>query len=563
MSATAVQQPGDRHPSEALVRRSAASTVASLIAMQARLHPAKPALEDGARRTSYGELDERTRRLASALAARGVGRGSRIGILSENRLEYLEVFIAAARLGAIAACQNGRLTAPELAHCVGLVEPQVMIVSPRHEAKLRELGRAGAQATAAGATSAQATAGGPAGVQATGAKATGAETIVLGEPYEALLASAALQPRPAEIDPEDPLLILYTSGTTGLPKGAVISHRAELARNMVLCAEFGLGSSDTFVAWSPLSHMGAAEFSLGTLMCGGKVIVVDGFDQAALARIVAAERLGWLLLMPGMVGAFAEELKRGAIRPAGVKVCGVMADLVPPSEIAEITALLGAPYANTFGATETGCPPCSSNLIPVGTAPVRLSKQQSPFCEVRLVDEQDRDVPDGTPGELCMRGPTLFSGYWRAAAATAHDFRGGWFHMGDVFVRNPDGTLDFVDRVKYMIKSGGENIYPAEIERVLLQDPRVADAAVVRAPDSQWGEVPIAFVARRDETLTAEQLDSLCRAQLAGFKRPKGIRFIALEAFPRSASGKIQRHLLEQQLSEPGARPAAGTRSST
>ena len=164
-----------------------------------------------------------------------------------------------------------------------------------------------------------------------------------------------------------------------------------------------------------------------------------------------------------------------------------MADLVPPAEIAEVTTLLNAPYANTFGATETGCPPCSSNLIPVGVAPTRLSKQQSPFCEVQLVDAEDRDVPDGEPGELCMRGPTLFSGYWRAPETNAKDFRGGWFHMGDVFVRNPDGTLDFVDRVKYLIKSGGENIYPAEIERVLLQDKRVADAAVVRKRDPEMG----------------------------------------------------------------------------
>ena len=225
-----------------------------------------------------------------------------------------------------------------------------------------------------------------------------------------------------------------------------------------------------------------------------------------------------------------------------------MADLVPPAEIAEVTRLLRAPYANTFGATETGCPPCSSNLIPIGVAPARLSKQQSPFCEVRLVDADDRDVAVGVPGELCMRGPTLFSGYWRAPETNAKDFRGGWFHMGDVFIRNPDGTLDFVDRVKYLIKSGGENIYPAEIERVLLQDPRVADAAVVRQPDAKWGEVPIAFVARRDEMLTEEELRSRCREQLAGFKQPKAIHFIPFDAFPRSASGKVQRHELERRL---------------
>jgi fatty-acyl-CoA synthase len=174
---------------------------------------------------------------------------------------------------------------------------------------------------------------------------------------------------------------------------------------------------------------------------------------------------------------------------------------------------------------------------------------------VRLVDPGDQEVPDGTPGELAMRGPTLFSGYWHADETS--DFRGGWFHMGDVFVRNADGSLDFVDRVKYLIKTGGENVYPAEIERVLMQDARVADAGVVRRPDAKWGEVPIAFVARRGDGVTAAELFARCRAELAGFKQPKGIAFIAFEAFPRSASGKVQRHELEKLLTsalveEPG-----------
>jgi fatty-acyl-CoA synthase len=174
---------------------------------------------------------------------------------------------------------------------------------------------------------------------------------------------------------------------------------------------------------------------------------------------------------------------------------------------------------------------------------------------VRLVDPEGRDVPDGSPGELCMRGPTLFSGYYRADEVNEREFRDGWFHMGDVFVRNADGTLDFVDRVKYLIKSGGENVYPAEIERVLLQDPRVADAAVVRRRDPKWGEVPVAFVARRDEALTADELRVRCRAELAGYKQPKDIIFLPLDAFPRSASGKVQRHELEKRL-EPSKEPA-------
>jgi fatty-acyl-CoA synthase len=504
----------------ALVAQSARSTVASLFAARTKVHPERLAAQDAARRLTYRELDERAGRLAARLAAAGVARGARIAVLSENRLEYLEVFLAAARLGAIVACQNWRLAPPELTHCLDLVGPAAVVVSPRHAEALAALDR-----------------GGPA-------------PIVFGEGYEAALAQHEPVAAPAEVDPEDPLLILYTSGTTGMPKGAVISHRAQVVRNLVTRAEFAVAVDDTFVAWSPLYHMGAVDNSLGTLMAGGKVIVVDGFDAERLADIVAEEPLGWLLLMPGMVGAFAEVLERRGVRARSIKLCGVMADLVPPAEIARITTLLGAPYANTFGATETGCPPCSSSLIPVGVAPQTLSKQQSPFCEVRLVDADDIEVPDGAPGELAMRGPTLFSGYWRADEVNARDFRGGWFHMGDVFVRNPDGSLDFVDRVKYLIKSGGENIYPAEIERVLLQDPRVADVAVVRRPDKKWGEVPVAFVARRDDTLSADDLIERCRGQLAGYKRPKGIHFIALEAFPRSASGKIQRHELERRLTE-------------
>jgi fatty-acyl-CoA synthase len=498
------------------IQRSSASTVASLFAARAMVHPTRIAIEDGARSLTYAEVLARTSRLAAALALRGVGRGDRIAVLSENRVEYLEVLLAAARIGAIAACQNWRLAPAELAHCVDLVEPAVTFVSPRFAEKLAALGRPDAP-------------------------------VVFGPAYEAAIDAAASAPL-GEVDPEDPLLILYTSGTTGLPKGATISHRAEIARNLVVHAELGVAADDTYVAWSPLYHMGGAEYSLGTLMSGGTVIVVDGFDRARLAAMVGERALGWLLLMPGMVGAFADELEARRIRPRGIKVCGVMADLVPSAEIARITRLLGAPYANTFGATETGNPPCSAGLVPIGEAPARLPKTQSAYCEVRLVDANGDDVPDGTPGELWMRGPTLFSGYWHAPDANRADFRDGWFHMGDVFVRNPDGTLDFVDRVKYLIKSGGENVYPAEIERVLLADPRVADAAVVRRRDAHWGEVPVAFVARRDESLATADLFARCRAALAGYKQPKDIVFIALEAFPRSASGKVVRQELERML---------------
>ncbi|HVV88025.1 MAG TPA: AMP-binding protein [Kofleriaceae bacterium] len=492
-----------------------ASTVASLFAARAGVAPGARAIVDERGTWTYAALRERVARLAGHLRACGVGEGDRVAVLSRNRGEYLELFLAAAWTGAIVACQNWRLAGEELAHCLDLVEPALLVASPDEALRLAHRRE---------------------------------PLLVLGEAYEAALAAAAPVAHPAELDPEAALLVLYTSGTTGLPKGAVISHRAEIVRNLVVRAELGLAAADSYVAWSPLYHMGGAEYSLATLMSGGAVFVVDGFDGARLAAIVEREPIGWLLLMPGMVGRFADLLEARASRPAGVKVCGVMADLVPPADLARITRLLGAPYVDTFGATETGNPPASAGLVPIGVEPARLSKVQSAWCEVRLVDETGADVAPGQPGELWMRGPTLFSGYWRAPEASAEAFAGGWFHTGDVFVRNPDGTLDFVDRRKYLIKSGGENVYPAEVERVLLADPRVAEAAVVRRRDARWGEVPVAFVARRDPALTADELLAACRDRLAGYKRPREVLFLDYAAFPRSASGKVLRHELERRL---------------
>jgi len=266
--------------------------------------------------------------------------------------------------------------------------------------------------------------------------------------------------------------------------------------------------------------------------------------------IVATEKLGWLHLNSAVIDRLVTRMKKEGTRAKSVKAVGVMADLVPRQRIAEVTLLMSAPFANTFGSTETGPVPASKGLIDIGVVPERLSKQQSSMCELRLVDEYDVDVPDGEPGEALVRGPSLFSGYWGAHDVNAEVFRGGWFHMGDVFRRNSDGTLDFVDRRKYLIKSGGENIYPAEIERVLLASPQIETAVVVRRPDRKWGEIPVVFVVTRSNQLTTEDVVKLCRDQLAGYKIPKDVRFIANEDIPRSTSGKVKRHELERRLVE-------------
>ncbi|TNC13021.1 long-chain fatty acid--CoA ligase [Methylobacterium terricola] len=481
------------------------------------MHPASPAVQQGRRTRSYLELDDRTRRLADALAARGIVRGDRIAVLAENCLEYIEIQLAAARLGVTVACQNWRLSTTELCHCIGLAAPKLLIVTKRYEQRAPLV-------------------------------APDVAVLVVGEAYEAWIAAAQPLPGNGLADPEDGIVILYTSGTTGLPKGAVISHRAMVSRCLVNNANGALALDGTQLAWAPLFHMIGTDMVLGTLIGGGKVIVTDGFTAAEVVEIVGRERLGWLNVMPGVVEPIIDEMTRTGIRPVGIRAIGCMADLVPRHQLAEITRLLGAPYANSFGSTETGSPPATRSLIPIGTIPDHLRKEQSRFCDVVLLDEEDRPVAPGQPGAIAVRGPTLFSGYVGDEAATARDFRNGWFHMGDVFVRHADGTLEFVDRRKYLIKSGGENIYPAEIERVLLASDRIVDAAVVRSPHPGWGEVPVVFVVRSDPHLTEADVIALCRAALAGYKTPKAVHFVGTDELPRNATGKIVRHELERRL---------------
>ena len=501
-----------------LVSNAQALTVADLLRKQVSLRPQSIAIEDAQVSLTYGDLDLRVNRAANVLMARGVAMGDRVAILSENRHEYIELELAAAKIGAIVACLNWRLTDAECERCVRLVSPRVLFVSARFTPALARM------------------------VHGVG------EIVDLDADYETLLARAADQDPQRDFDPEQGLVILFTSGTTGLPKGALISQRAMVARATCFAAEYGIGADRSYIAWSPLFHMAATDFVLATLMIGGKVIVHDGLDADRLCAALEREPISWLVAMPGMIDTLIDGLRRNGTRPRGVKMVGAMADLVPRQQIAEVTALLNAPYLNSFGATETGLAPASGGLLAPGIVPKNLSKRESAFCRVRLVDADDHEVALGVTGEVALRGPTLFSGYWNAPEVNAHDFRGGWFHMGDLFVRHADGTLDFIDRVKYLIKSGGENIYPAEIERVLLAYAAVADAAVVRRRDERWGEVPVAFVAvKPGMQCDSADLASYCREQLASYKIPKEFRIVELAAFPRSSTGKIQRHEIERQ----------------
>ena len=505
-------------PKQDWPRTAAGLNVSDLFEDQVVTRPDAVAIQSAEGEWTYAQLGMRVDRMAAWLQSQGVQRGERVAILSENRREFALTLLAAAKLGAIVACMNWRQSPDELSHCIGLVAPRVVLVSPRHRQHVSLFGSA--------------------------------RVTLFGAQFdEALMSPAAGAVLQNCAEPEDGLYILYTSGTTGKPKAALISHRALLARSAVGAMDRGSRRGSTFIAWPPMFHMASADNVLITLIGGGKVIVMDGLQVEALCD--AAEResnLGWFVLMPGMIDKVLDEFKRRGTRPQRPDSIGCMADLVPRQQIAEVTRLFDSPFRNTFGSTEGGPAPGSGGRVAVGVTPGNLAKNQSSLSRVRLVDEAGREVAQGQTGELLLRSPTLFSGYWGMPEATAEAFADGWFHTSDVFVREPDGSLQFVDRRKYLIKSGGENIYPAEIEQLLLASPRIADAAVVRKSDAKWGEVPVAFVAARDESLTADDVLAICRGRIASYKMPREVRFVRNKDMPRSTTGKIMRNELEALL---------------
>ena len=479
--------------------------------------PAAIAIIEYDKKITYGELNDRVNKLANGLNDKGLKHGDRVAVIARNCAAFLELELACAKTGVILVSLNWRLAKEEVTHCLNLTQPKLVFATIEFQELLPNSNKT--------------------------------KNILFHTEYENLLNNSSNKEPINKVDAEDGLVIIFTSGTTGLPKGALISHRALITRALIFTAETRAPKNDTFIAWSPLFHMGSNDFSIATLLHGGQVVITDGYDPKEMIKIIETHAVHYLTVVPGMIEDFIDKLKSSNVKPKPIGLIGAMADLVPRPLLKEITSLLDAPYWNTFGSTETGNPPASGNLVPIGSLPKKLSKKQNNFCEIRLVDPDDNDVANGEPGELAIRGPSLFSGYWANEEANAEAFRNGWFHMGDVFRRTPEGLLEFVDRVKYMIKSGGENIYPAEIEQHIMADDRVVDVAVVRKSDERWGEIPVAFVACNTDNIKNTDIIELCRDRIANYKLPKEVYFMKNDDMPRSTSGKIQRHILEQRLS--------------
>ncbi|KAA9166394.1 long-chain-fatty-acid--CoA ligase [Amycolatopsis acidicola] len=493
-------------------------TMGDQLARHARLSPGRIAFRYNETSRSYGEFDERVSRLANALRERGVGYGDRVVVLGLNTLEVLEGYFASTRLGAICVPVNFRLVADEIAYVLEDAGASAIIV----HAPL-----AGAMAKAREKASLD------------------VPCLVFGgdgADYEEALAAASPEFAELTVDEQDPAFIMYTSGTTGRPKGAVLTHHNLLMHAFSNMAHLGVTPEDkVWLAAAPLFHIAGLSGLLPNLLLGGRTVLLPSgqFDPAAVVELFERERVSSCFLVPaqwqaicavpGIADRDLSALTRiswGAA-PASTTLLRTLIETFP-----------GADVNTAFGQTE--CSPVTTLLR--GEDSIRkIGSVGTPMLnvEVRVVDDDLNDVPRGEVGEIVYRSPMVMKEYWNKPAETAEAFRGGWFHSGDLVREDEDGYYYVVDRKKDMIISGGENIYCAEVEDVLAGHPKIGEVALIGMPDEKWGETPLAVLSPRTqgEPPTPAELEEWCTERLARYKRPR--RIAVVEALPRNPSGKV------------------------
>jgi fatty-acyl-CoA synthase len=501
-----------------LARAVSGYTVHDLFQRAFRIYADRVAVTSETDSFTYRELGERSARLAAALYGLGVRPGDRVAVLAETRPEYVETYAALASLGVTALTLNIRLHPDELAYCLDSGKPVALLTS----AALAD--RVGAEQS---------------GLRG---------RICFDGPlpghlgYAELLAAASPLAPVIDVHAEDIHNVLYTSGTTGRPKGAMISQGAAAIRGLRLAQWFGLTAADGFIGWLPLFHCGGDESLYATMLTGGTYATLRKADVETMFRLIERDRLSWTLLLPGVITDFLHHPRRTEFDLSSFRFAIGYANMMP-HVVEQLIQACEIDFYDAFGQTETSYL-LAHGVIHPGETPT-LRKTPSPQLTVRIVDADLNETAVGEPGECVVRGPGVMSGYLDDPASTAEVFHGGWLHTGDVLVRNPDGTLSFVDRKRYLIKTGGENVYPAEVEQVIAGHDAVQEVCVYGVPDEHWGEAVAAVVVRTPGAeVTEEEIVSWCRERLAGFKRPRQLRFITAAELPRSTTGKIQRHEL-------------------
>jgi len=494
---------------------------ADVLGERARLSPGRTALVSvpTGERFTYRELNARAEKAAAFLRDRlGVSKGDRVGLLSHNRVEYVDLFFAAAKSGVVLVPLGTRLTHRELAFIAGDAGLSALVYDGSFSGT----------------------------VAALRVEAEVPSWIALDDPApsgDLSLATelAAMPEAPftrTRCDGEDLHALLYTSGTTGKPKGVMVPHRmtAWNGWNTALC--WGLSESDVSPLFTPLYHAGGlGAFLVPILAAGGTIVLHAGFDAAEVWTTVAKERCTVVLGVPTIWKMLLEHPSFEAADLSSIRWL-ISGGAPLPLYLIDAYQKRGVVFKQGYGLTEVGVN-CFAMSVEESVAKKGSIGRPLMMTEAKLIDEAGADVPVGEVGELCLRGPHVSKGYWRNAAATAEAIDAeGYFHTGDLARRDADGFFTIAGRRKDMLISGGVNVYPAEIEGELLLHPAVMDAAVVGVPDPTWGEVGVAFVvARPGESVSKEALLAFAEARLARYKLPKEVVFV--DALPRTAYGKV------------------------
>ncbi|WJR76431.1 AMP-binding protein [Bradyrhizobium sp. NP1] len=498
--------------------------LSSLIARNAAFAPNKPALRFEGTTLSYAAFAARIEQTARALQYElGVGRGDRVAILSLNRPDYLTLLYACARLGAILVPLNWRLAVTEQSFILSDAAIKVLVLERAFAAVVPVLEQSLPNTAIVG-------------LDFSPGK---------GVAFERLLEEGSGGLGTARADLSCPLLIVYTSGTTGRPKGAVLLQEALLWNGVMSQHMHGLTSDDHILTVLPFFHVGGLNIqTTPALHHGATVTIHSRFTPEATLAAIARDRPTLTVLVPATIQAITEHPEWLTSDLSSLRAVATGSTIVPQPLIDRITTR-GVPVLQVYGSTET-CPIAVYTRI--GGDPEREGSTGLPglCCEAAVVDDAGNEVPSGTVGEIVVRGPNVFVQYWRNEGATREALQDGWYRTGDIAVRDIDGFFWVRDRKKNLVISGGENIYPAEVERVLQEHPDVAECAVIGRDDPRWQEVPVAYVIRRNghHQAEADDLKAHVQAQLARFKVPREIIFVA--DLPRTALGKVQHFKLKQ-----------------
>jgi fatty-acyl-CoA synthase len=497
--------------------------LSDLIERNAAFTPNKTAIVFEADSLSYAALNRCVEQAARALKAElGVISGDRVAILSLNRPDYLVLLYACARLGAMLVPLNWRLAAAEQLFILSDASVKALILEEAFAEILPAVAKSLQEASIVGLDFEP-----PQGIA-----------------FDVLMSRARGDGRHPQIDLSCPLLIVYTSGTTGRPKGAVLRQQALLWNGVMSQHMHGLTSDDHVLTVLPFFHVGGLNIqTTPALHHGATVTIHSRFTPEATLATIARERPTLTVLVPATIQAVTDHPAWATTDLSSLKAVSTGSTIVPPHLIDRFVAR-GVPVLQVYGSTET-CPIAIYTRLGGDLSRVGSTGLAGLYCEATVIDDAGNELQPGTAGELAVRGPNVFHEYWRNDQATREALHDGWYRTGDIGRRDVDGYFWVHDRMKNLIISGGENIYPAEVERVLLEHPDVVDCGVIGRPDPKWDEVPVAYVIRRSGCrIETKDLQAHVLTQLARFKVPRDVVFV--DELPRTALGKVKHFMLKQ-----------------